>query len=177
MLGAEANSYAAGLFKLAVDLGKVESFQKDMKEALALLEANPDLLATLSSYSLPNESQLSLADKAFATLKNKEVPAFFRLLIIKHEVIHFDIIASSFNKLCNDHLGIKEGLVYSASPLTKEEIKKIEESMGKRIGSALSLTNHVDHNLIGGVKVYVDDKVFDGTVLGKVERLRSALLK
>lgn len=177
MIGAEANSYAAGLFKLAVDAGKVKSFQSDMKDALAIMDENPDLLATLSSYSLPNESQLTLIDKAFDGLKNKEVPAFFRLLIIKHEMIHFTLIANSFNKLCNDHLGIKEGLVFSASPLTKEEIKKIEESVGKRIGSALSLTNHVDHNLLGGVKVYVDDKVFDGTVLGKVERLRSALLK
>jgi len=177
MIGAEANSYAAGLFKLAVDAGKVESFQKEMKEVASLLDENPELLATLSSYSLPNESQLSLVDKTFSSLKNKEIPAFLRLLIIKHEMIHFAIIASSFNKLCNDELGIKEGLVYSASPLSKEEIKKIEESMSKRIGSAISLTNRVDHNLLGGVKVYVDDKVFDGTVLGKVERLRSALLK
>ena len=94
--------------------------------------------------------------------------------MLKHEIIHFEIIASSFNNLCNDFSGIKEGIVYSAEKLSAAEIKKIEKSIGERLSSKVELENHVDHRLIGGVKVYVDDKVFDGTILGKIERLRSA---
>ena len=49
--------------------------------------------------------------------------------------------------------------------------------MQKSLGFAVSLENHVDPSLIGGVKVFIDDKVYDGTILGKIERLRSTLLK
>ena len=177
MRGAEANAYAAGLYELALESEKVSSFQKEMKKVLSLFRENPELLETLSSYSLPEESLNALVDKVFGGLKNKEIPAFLKLLMLKHEIIHFEIIASSFNNLCNDYCGIKEGIVYSAEKLSEAEIKKIEKSIGERLSSKVELENHVDHRLIGGVKVYVDDKVFDGTILGKIERLRSALLK
>ena len=177
MRGAEANAYAAGLYELALEREKVSSFQEEMKEVLRLFRDNPELLETLSSYSLPEESLNALVDKIFGGLKNKEIPAFLKLLMLKHEIIHFEIIASSFNNLCNDFNGIKEGIVYSAEKLSEAEIKKIEKSIGERLSSKVELENHVDHRLIGGVKVYVDDKVFDGTILGKIERLRSALLK
>ncbi|MBR6866114.1 MAG: ATP synthase F1 subunit delta [Bacilli bacterium] len=177
MRGAEANAYAAGLYELALEREKVSSFQEEMKEVLRLFRDNPELLETLSSYSLPEESLNALVDKVFGGLKNKEIPAFLKLLMLKHEIIHFEIIASSFNNLCNDYCGIKEGIVYSAEKLSEAEIKKIEKSIGERLSSKVELENHVDHRLIGGVKVYVDDKVFDGTILGKIERLRSNLLK
>ncbi|MBO7121578.1 MAG: ATP synthase F1 subunit delta [Bacilli bacterium] len=177
MRGAEANAYAAGLYELALEREKVSSFQEEMKEVLRLFRDNPELLETLSSYSLPEESLNALVDKVFGGLKNKEIPAFLKLLMLKHEIIHFEIIASSFNNLCNDYCGIKEGIVYSAEKLSEAEIKKIEKSIGERLSSKVELENHVDHRLIGGVKVYVDDKVFDGTILGKIERLRSSLLK
>ena len=177
MRGAEANAYAAGLYELALEREKVSSFQEEMKEVLRLFRDNPELLETLSSYSLPEESLNALVDKVFGGLKNKEIPAFLKLLMLKHEIIHFEIIASSFNNLCNDYCGIKEGIVYSAEKLSETEIKKIEKAIGDRLGSKVELENHVDHRLIGGVKVYVDDKVFDGTILGKIERLRSSLLK
>lgn len=177
MRGAEANAYAAGLYELALEVKKVPSFQKEMKKVLSLFRENPELLETLASYSLPEESLNNLVDKLFGDYENKEIPAFLKLLMMKHEIIHFEIIASSFNKLANDYSGIKEGIVYSAEKLTESEIKKIEKSIGDRLGSKVELENHVDHRLIGGVKVYVDDKVFDGTILGKVERLRNTLLK
>ena len=177
MRGAEANAYAAGLYELALEREKVSSFQEEMKEVLRLFRDNPELLETLSSYSLPEESLNALVDKVFGGLKNKEIPAFLKLLMLKHEIIHFEIIASSFNNLCNDYCGIKEGIVYSAEKLSEAEIKKIEKSIGERLSSKVELENHVDNRLIGGVKVYVDDKVFDGTILGKIERLRSSLLK
>ena len=177
MRGAEANAYAAGLYELALEAKKVPSFQKEMKQVLSLFRENPELLETLSSYSLPEESLNALVDKIFGGLKNKEIPAFLKLLMLKHEIIHFEIIASSFNNLANDYSGIKEGIVYSAEKLSDSEIKKIEKAIGDRLGSKVDLENHVDHRLIGGVKVYVDDKVFDGTILGKIERLRSSLLK
>ena len=177
MIGSEANAYAAGLFKLATETDKVASFQEEVKEVREVLRENPSLLGYLSSYTLPEESQYALVDKIFGSLKNKEITGFVRLLVIKHEIIHFELIADSFNKLANDQRGIKEGIIYSASPLTKEEVEKIEKSMQKRLGFAVSLENRIDHKLIGGVKVFVDDKVFDSTILGKIERMRSNLLK
>ena len=177
MRGAEANAYAAGLYELALKAKKVPSFQKEMKQVLSLFRENPGLLETLSSYSLPEESLNEIVEKIFGDYENKEIPAFLKLLMMKHEIIHFEIIASSFNNLANDYSGIKEGIVYSAEKLSDSEIKKIEKAIGDRLGSNVDLENHVDHLLIGGVKVYVDDKVFDGTILGKIERLRSSLLK
>jgi len=177
MIGKEANAYAAGLFKLAIETDKVASFQEEAKEVGETLRENLGLLGYLSSYTLPEESQYTLVEKVFGHLKNKEITAFVRLLVMKHEIIHYELILESFNKLANDYRGIKEGIVYSATPLSKEQVEKIQNSMQKRLGFAVELDNRIDHNLIGGVKVFVDDKVFDSTILGKIERMRNDLLK
>ena len=41
MRGAEANAYAAGLYELALEVKKVPSFQKEMKEVLKPFQGKP----------------------------------------------------------------------------------------------------------------------------------------
>ena len=54
---------------------------------------------------------------------------------------------------------------------------KVEKVIEAKLGSQVELENVIDERLIGGVKVIVEDKIFDGSVKNKVERLKESLIR
>ena len=73
--------------------------------------------------------------------------------------------------------GMVLGTVYSASELDKSEIVSLERAFSYKILRNVRLENKVDPKLIGGVKVVIDDSVWDGTYKTKMDDLRASLLK
>lgn len=170
-------NYATALFSLAKHENKVEIYLKEMKEVTEVLTSSPEILETFSSYRLPKEKLYQLLDESFKKLESPSLLPFLKLLISKHMLSFIKEIANDFYTLCNDYLGIKEGIIYSVDPLSKEEIKRIESILGKRLNSQIYLKNRIDKNIIGGVKVVLDGKIYDGSIARKVENLRNKLLK
>ena len=64
--------------------------------------------------------------------------------------------------------------VTSALPLTADEQKTVKSEILSRTG-AEAVTFRVDPSILGGLVVRVGDKVFDGSVAGKLEGLRASL--
>ena len=95
----------------------------------------------------------------------------------RHLIPHLPDIAECFISLCNIYLGIREGIVYSTSLLSNDDLNQIQTALETRLGVKVYLHNQVDPHLIGGVKVAIDGKVFDGSIQARWEALRNNLLK
>lgn len=170
-------NYATALFSLAKNENKVEIYLKEMKEVTEVLTSSPEILETFSSYRLSKEELYQLLDESFKKLESPSLLPFLKLLLSKHLLSSIREISADFYTLCNDYLGIKEGIIYSTKPLSKDEVTKIEDILGKKLNSKIYLKNRIDLNIIGGVKVVLDGKIYDGSVARKVENLRNELLK
>ena len=107
--------------------------------------------------------------------KLKHLGSFLKLLVHKHRFFIFDKIAKEFILEANESLGILEGFIYSVNPLSELEIKKVSESVSKKMNQTVELKNLIDERLIGGIKVVVHDHVFDGSIKGKLENLKNNL--
>ena len=86
-------------------------------------------------------------------------------------------ILEEYVKISNAELGIEEGIVYSTEKLTKAQIDKIEKKLSEVTKVKVELVNRIDERLIGGIKVVLNDSVYDGSLRSKIESLRKALLK
>ncbi|MBY7704646.1 F0F1 ATP synthase subunit delta [Vibrio harveyi] len=53
----------------------------------------------------------------------------------------------------------------------------IEQKISKQINKKIDLINKIDASLIGGVKVYVDGKIFDGSIQAKLESMKYEAIK
>ena len=96
-------------------------------------------------------------------------------MIKKHRFIEIKHIKNEFNKLANQELGIFDGYVYSVNYLTKEQINRIEVSISDVLHHRVELINKIDESLIGGVKVAVNDHVFDGSIKYKLANMKQML--
>ncbi len=170
-------NYAYALFLLAKEEKCVEKYLEEMKEVEEILTKDPKTLECFSSYQISHEDIYSVLDPSFNKLESKSILPFLKLLVSKHLISSIHEISCCFYSLCNEFLGIKEGLIYSTSPLTKEEVNDIEKTLGERLSSKVYLVNKIDQSLIGGVKIVLDDKIYDGSILNKVDSLRKKLLK
>jgi F-type H+-transporting ATPase subunit delta len=58
---------------------------------------------------------------------------------------------------------------------TKEELKELADSLSHAVKKEVVLKQKVDKKVIGGMKLEFDDYVIDGTVLKRLEMLKTAI--
>jgi F-type H+-transporting ATPase subunit delta len=67
--------------------------------------------------------------------------------------------------------------VYSTRPLTEAEQQALSATFAAKVGKqSLRIENIVDTNLLGGIKLRIGNRIFDGSLRGKLERLERQLL-
>ena len=68
----------------------------------------------------------------------------------------------------------------SAVPLSEEQLSALSARMGETLGKRVLLEGSVSPSLIGGVRVEIEGRVWDGSLRGRLEELggllRSAVL-
>ena len=169
----DTRKYAQDLYDLASHDNKLDLYYKEIDK----LNNACNLDLKLASYI--DSTKYSTSDKR-EKLKD---------LKIDNEVLStFFVMNNAINKshtelqLLHDFLAYyysKEnklfGVVYSARKLDKSSIEEIEKVIGEELERKLKLENKIDEELIGGVKVVVNNNVWDGSYKAKLEDLKKSL--
>ena len=167
--------YANGLFSLALEENKVDLYRKRIKMIKNVFDENDDFLHLLSSCFISNEEKDEIIDKVFKS-EEEYIRNFIKIIFINKRGNCLIKILNEFIKTCNENLNIKDGIIYSVNKLSNEQIEKIQESLSTRLNCKVELTNSLDEKLLGGVKVSIEDKIFDGSIKNKLEKLKESLI-
>ncbi|MCY7700173.1 F0F1 ATP synthase subunit delta, partial [Bacillus safensis] len=98
------------------------------------------------------------------------------LLIDRGRTNIFSEMTSEFVKLANRTKQIDDAIVYSVKPLSGAEIQSLSEVFAKKAGvTSLRVENVIDKDLIGGVKIRIGNRIYDGSVSGKLSRIERQL--
>lgn len=167
--------YANALLSIAKDENKISSYKDTFNDFCELLHDNDELFTYLKSYFASEEEKYKIIDEITNSYNLNNFSSFIKLLVKKHRINDIKGIHNEFNKAANYELGIYDGYVYSTKPLNNEQISKIEQSVGEKLSHKVELKNKIDESLIGGIKVAVNDHVFDGSIKNKIETLKNKL--
>jgi F-type H+-transporting ATPase subunit delta len=100
----------------------------------------------------------------------------FLFVVIDHRRIHdFSSIVDAFEALLDERLGLVRADVSSARELTPSERSSLQGQLSRLAGKQAKLRFSTDPALIGGVVARVGSTVYDGSVQGQLERLRTKL--
>ena len=126
--------------------------------------------------SFPVDQKVSVLDKMNAKLQmGQQVRNFIAVLIRNRRIGGFEEMAAEFGREVNRRLGIQEAKVTSARPLDDGERKDLEADIARLTGKQVEAHYSVDKGLIGGVVVQAGSTVYDGSVRGRLNRLREEL--
>lgn len=168
--------YSTALYSLAVENNKVECWQKEIKELMNLIKENPDFLNLLSSNFLSLEKRKEILS-SLVVFDDAEINSFLNIILDNNRINFLNDILESFNSLCNKHLGILEGIVFSVEKLSDEQINSLELVISKKESIKIELKNIIDKSLIGGIKVLINDHVYDNSIKLHLQKLKSTLRK
>ena len=167
--------YGSALFSLAVEKNKIDSWQKEIKELISLIEENQELLELLNSKFLSVEERKGLVDQLLL-FEDEELNSFIKIIIDNERIPYLKDILYAFNSFCNEHKGVKEGYIYSVTQIDKQQIESIEKALSKKEGKQIELRNIIDKSLIGGLKVVIEDRVYDDSIKFHLEKMKTTLI-
>jgi F-type H+-transporting ATPase subunit delta len=84
-------------------------------------------------------------------------------------------VLSDFQRLVRLERDRHTALVESATPLTDDVRRDLQESLKRRYGSALDTAFTENPDLIGGMRIKVGSDVYDGSVRARLAALASSL--
>lgn len=172
-----AKRYASALFQIALEKESLQAFEEDLKVVKQVFEENPKLAAMLNHPKISVNEKKSLVQSGFALL-NPAVLNTLSLLIDRNRVDVINEMADEFTRLSNEKSGTEDGIVYSVRILSNEELNELSAAFAKKIGKkALRLENVIDQSLVGGVKIRIGNRIYDGSISGKLERIERTLVK
>ena len=171
-----SSRYGLALYSLAIDLNKVDEWQKEVKELNGILKENPDFVMILGSSFLSLEERGEILKKSLVGV-DKNIIALILVVMENNRAHYLYEIFESFNSYCNEYKGVSEGLIYSTLRLEKSVITEIENKISKIEHKKVELKNVVDPSLIGGVKVVIHDHIYDGSVKHHIEMMKQDLTK
>ena len=168
--------YATALFSLKKDENQLIDSQKEIKELLKVLIENPDFLMLLDSSYKEFDEKEAIIDKVFKSL-DEEVRNFIKIVVRNHRANYLIDIFEGFNSLVNEYRGVLEGLVYSTEPLTEAQLDNLNQKISEVEHRETELRNIIDPTLIGGVKVVINDHIYDGSIKHHIENMKLSLSK
>ena len=168
--------YAEALFSLKRESSSLEESQVEVKELIKVLKENPDFSVLLSSSYKDFEEKEQIVDKVFKGV-DEEIKTLMKIVVKNHRGQYLTEIFLEFNSLVNEYRGVKEGLVYSTEPLSESQLAKLNSVISEKESRPVELKNIIDPSLIGGVKIVINDHIYDGSIKHHLENMKLTLLK
>ena len=171
-----ASNYASALYDIATENGLQELFLSHLKDTQQIFKDVPKFYKFLCSTSIKNEEKIKLIDKTFKDFSPIYVNFLSVLVKNKRFKIFFDI-KTEYRKIFNEHYNILHIDVYSATLLTDVQLENLKKSLliGKFKGKNLILHNHVEKDLIGGVRILCNGESIDLSILNSLKKLKDSL--
>lgn len=172
---AVAMVYGQALFDAASDLDKVNEIKDEITAIDQILKSQPRYAEIMENPALPAAMKKGLIREAFEGKVTDQVLWFLFILIDRRRFGFYHSIVKHYLKLMDEKNRMGYGKIYSAVPLTGEQIARFEEETGKLMDEKIQLKNKIDKSLIGGVKIKVDGKLIDASISGRLNHLKDKL--
>lgn len=166
-----ARPYARAAFALAREANAAAAWSQALSFATRVA-ADPQAHALLGHPQLSEDDAMALlaiddADDAFKR--------FLGLLADNRRLPLLPEITGLFEQLRAEADHVVKATVTAASALPAAELDAIKAALKQRFGREVEIETAVDESLIGGAVIDAEDLVIDGSLKGKLARLRTAL--
>jgi len=172
-----ARRYAMALFKLVrpeeVDaaLNGLDSLNQSIKESTQLKHVLASPVFTLEEKAAV---LTACCQKASCPIG---IDRFCSLLLKKNRVGILPEIVESFRQMIDEHRRIQPVSLISAMALDKETQSQVQTTLQSVLKRDVDLTCSTDVSLLSRIQIRIGSKVYDGTVKGRLEKMRAQLAK
>lgn len=170
-----ARRYAKAVFAIAKEQDRLEEMGNEL-DTLARLAGEPTLAAIVSNPILGEKSRAAIAGTFADQLSLAPMTRNFVFLLAEHKRLdQLPGIADHYRRLVDSALGRTRAQVTSAAELRPDDRRALVSALERLTGKTVLMTERVDPELLGGLVVETQGKVYDGSVQTQLQRLAASI--
>lgn len=172
-------SHYARAFADVVASAKLDTAAIDgqLTDFLATWDGSAELRELFENPAVPAIQKVSILDKLNEKLGlQKELRNLIAVLINNDRIAHVKEVAAAYRAELQERLGIRQAEIVTARELDEQERGVLVAGVGRLAGSQIEASFKLDKTILGGTVVRIGSTVYDGSVRGRLERLREALI-
>lgn len=154
------------------DPGRAESVAEELDGVAAAMKAVPEFHDVLVTPMVSVDAKTKILDAVLDGLEIGEPTRRF-LHVVQHHyrMQHMTDIASEFRELVDQSLGRARARVETAVELDEGSRQRLVKAISAAEGATVVADFEANRDLLGGFKVQVGSRVFDGSLAGELDRL------
>jgi F-type H+-transporting ATPase subunit delta len=153
-----------------------DAIDGQLTDFLATWNASPELRTFFVNPAVPAAQKVAILDKLNAKLAmQKELRNLIAVLINNDRIGHVVEVAAAYRRILQEQLGIRPAEIVTARELSDEERSTLVAEVAKMAGSKIDASFALDKSILGGAVIRIGSTVYDGSVRGRLDRLKEAL--
>lgn len=169
-----AVQYANAIYNLAKEKGICDSVYEELNNISRIFKDNAPLFNLLQNPKLSRYEKRAVIERIFSGNVSTVVKEFIYMLIDKQRVEYIQDIVGSFKDLYLLDEGVKEAVIVSAFPLELRLHNRLQEALERLTHTKILLKIKTDSSILGGIIVFIDSKMIDGSVRRRLAELKES---
>ncbi len=174
---AVARRYAQAFFAIAQEKDLVDKLEEELKTVVETIEENRELKLVVYHQLISPEEKKAIMEKVFSQEISEITVNFLGIVIDKYRAPYIPAIYEEFVTYANESRNMADAQVKTSSKLSDDDLEMIKGKLAAVTGKTIRLQPEVDPGLIGGVVVRIGDKIIDGSIAGRLAKLKETLLQ
>jgi F-type H+-transporting ATPase subunit delta len=169
--------YAQAFLDVVTDAGlDTSAIDGQLKDFLATWKGSAELQNFFVNPAVAAVQKVAFLDTLNAKLGlRKELRNLLAVLIDNNRIGSVEEVAAVYRRLLEEQLGIRHVEIVTARELSAPEREALAAEVGKLAGSKIDASFKLDAGILGGMVVRIGSTVYDGSVRGRLDRLKEAL--
>ena len=152
------------------------AIDRQLDDFLATWDASAELREFFVNPALPPSRRWKFLDRLNAKLGlQKELRNLLAVLINNDRIGEVREVAEAYRRQLQEQLGIRQAEIVTARELSEKERGALVAEIGKLAGARVEASFKLDPSLLGGTVVRIGSTVYDGSVRGRLDRLKEVL--
>ena len=169
--------YVKALLDVAVREGDLERVGRELMQVQVVLRENRELREFLLHPRVPPTRKKKLAEEVFRGLVSPLVFHSLCHIVEKKREELLTAIGDEFKEVADEYRGIAKATVQTAAEVSEERLKSIKVRLEQFLGKRVELHVEVIPEILGGVVLRIGSQIVDGSIRGRLERMRNQLLE
>jgi F-type H+-transporting ATPase subunit delta len=169
-----ARAFADVVSQEKLDTAKLD---QQLNDFLATWDASAELRELFVNPAVAAQQKIAVLDKMNAKLKLQKELRNLLAVLIKNDRIH-DVkeVAAAYRSELQERQGVRSVEIVTARELSEKDRVSLAAGVGMLAGAKIQARFKLDQSILGGTVVRIGSTVYDGSVRGRLERLKDALI-
>lgn len=174
---AVAARYAQALYELGIEQNNLPAITEEVRRVTAVYDSSHELRGVLENPIIDESIRKAILGDVLDRLSVGPITKnTVKLLAERRRLLVLPYLSRALERLTDERTGVVRATVTTAAQLPEGYFSKLKEQLEASLGKKVLLERQIDPSLLGGVVTRIGDRVIDGSLRTRLQRMRQTLL-